>query len=77
MTDVIENKTKIFLKRYNFYKRVDYETNLKYQGVNKEAVINRQVVMGELDAIIVADTGISRSTIYDWIKIIIPKKIPI
>lgn len=42
--------------------------NSKYQEVNKDAIIKRHILCGESVATIVADTGIPRSTIYNWIK---------
>ena len=42
--------------------------NSKYREVDKEAIIKRHIMYAESVANIAADTGIPRSTIYDWIR---------
>lgn len=42
--------------------------NFKYKGIDKETIVKRHLINGESVAVIVADTGIPRSTVYNWIK---------
>lgn len=42
--------------------------NFKYKGTDKESFVKRHLINGESVAVIVADTGIPRSTVYNWIK---------
>lgn len=42
--------------------------NFKYKETDKESIVKRHLVNGESVAVIVADTGIPRSTVYNWIK---------
>ena len=42
--------------------------NFKYKETDKESIVKRHLINGESVAGIVADTGIPRSTVYNWIK---------
>lgn len=42
--------------------------NFKYKETDKESIVKRHLINGESVAVIVADTGIPRSTVYNWIK---------